>query len=276
MTLPIDLVLMRHGQSEVNLANERSRRGDESDFTDAYIRRHASRVRLTAHGCEQIAAARTWLLRQELATFDGYYCSDYVRAKESAARLRLSFAAWGEDFAIRERDWGMLETLPRLARIERFAEELERRRSHAFYWRPPGGESIADVCVRVEWFLRRVGGAHSNGRVIAVSHGEALWAFRMLIERLPVARFLELQQSKVPQDYMRNSLIIHYTRRNPEDPTDVRSEPAWMRRVYALDPSLSPNRWEELSAPRYTNEELLASVEEHPHLVTGGVENPDW
>jgi len=61
MTMPIDLVLVRHGESEGNVARRSSAAGDNSVFTEEFCGRHNSRFRLTDRGREQARAAGAWL-----------------------------------------------------------------------------------------------------------------------------------------------------------------------------------------------------------------------
>jgi hypothetical protein len=44
MTMPIDLVLVRHGESEGNAARRSSMDGDNSVFTEEFCSRHNSRL----------------------------------------------------------------------------------------------------------------------------------------------------------------------------------------------------------------------------------------
>lgn len=95
MTLPIDLVLLRHGQSEGNLARQRSKDGDNSVFIEEFKNRHTAQYRLTAKGREQAKRAGAWLRKEfgdRRVRFDRYFVSEYTRAKETAALLALPHA----------------------------------------------------------------------------------------------------------------------------------------------------------------------------------------
>jgi broad specificity phosphatase PhoE len=59
--LPIDLVLVRHGQSEGNAANRLSENGDNSVFSDEFRRRHSASFRLTERGRSQAVRAGKWI-----------------------------------------------------------------------------------------------------------------------------------------------------------------------------------------------------------------------
>src|SRR4051812_1008304 len=113
MALPIDLILIRHGQSEGNAAKRLSEKGDNS----AYLRlnnRHTRSFRLSKRGQEQAVKAGKWLIDEfskdkDQPLFDRYITSEYVRAMETAALLGLPDAVWFRNFYLTERDWGDLE-----------------------------------------------------------------------------------------------------------------------------------------------------------------------
>jgi 2,3-bisphosphoglycerate-dependent phosphoglycerate mutase len=52
-----------------------------------------------------------------------------------------------------------------------------------FFARPPGGESLAQVCERVYAFLQKMARTMAGRRVLVVTHGGTLWCFRYVLER---------------------------------------------------------------------------------------------
>src|SRR5271154_4881825 len=111
MTMPIDLVLVRHGESEGNAARRLSFAGDDSAFTQEFCSRHGSRLRLTDRGREQARIAGDWLKENIGKHFDRYLVSGYLRAMETAALLELPDAIWYQEFYLREREMGLLEIM---------------------------------------------------------------------------------------------------------------------------------------------------------------------
>jgi len=115
---------------------------------------------------------------------------------------------------------------------------MERRKRDTFFWSPPEGESLAQVCIRIDHTLNTLRRDCSNQKVIIVCHGEGMmviveviaqshltsvnrsqpvmWAFRVRIERLSQIRFHQLANSKDPKDQMHNTQVLHYTRMNPK------------------------------------------------------------
>ena len=86
---PIDLILVRHGQSEGNIANKSSREGDNKFFTPEFRNRHSRDFRLTDKGIDQAKSAGKWIQANIPMPLDRFYTSDYMRAKETAAYLDL-------------------------------------------------------------------------------------------------------------------------------------------------------------------------------------------
>ena len=92
--LPVDLVIVRHGQSEANMMIEMTKRGDTTaQEAMKHAQRHDSMMRLTDKGREQARMVGAWL-RENAPPFDAFYCSQYVRTKETAAEMGLPNASW--------------------------------------------------------------------------------------------------------------------------------------------------------------------------------------
>jgi broad specificity phosphatase PhoE len=149
-----ELWLVRHGESVGNVAATRSEmEGLEVIPLDV---RDAD-VPLSATGREQARALGRWL-GQHREDVDVFWVSPYLRARETLA------IAMGEgppapaitvDERLRDRELGVLDLLTRRGVARLHPEETDRRRHLGkFYHRPPGGESWADVALRLRSFLR--------------------------------------------------------------------------------------------------------------------------
>jgi NAD+ kinase len=263
MTLPIDLVLVRHGQSEGNAAKRLSEAGDHSAYTDAFRDRHSASFRLTERGRKQAVRAGE-LLKQEFIKegigFDRHITSEYVRAMETAGLLDLPGADWLCDFYLTERDWGELDICPENEREEKFGADLRRREVEPFFWRPPNGESFAQLCLRIDRVLDTLHRECADKRVLMVCHGEVMRAFQVRIERMSQLRFKELIFSRDANDSIHNCQIVHYTRRNP---VKGRLAPyaGWVRWLRPTATPPTSSGWKEITRPRYDNASLLAVVE---------------
>jgi hypothetical protein len=77
--LPVDIVLVRHGESEGNLAQSLSKKGNDKLWTPEFSNRHTSLYRLTDRGRKQAKKAGKWIKKNICPTFDHYYCSEYIR-----------------------------------------------------------------------------------------------------------------------------------------------------------------------------------------------------
>lgn len=261
-----DLVLIRHGESEGNVARQRSLDGDHSLFVGEFQHRHSSNWRLTDRGREQAAAAGDWLKRNNLAHFDRYLVSEYLRAMETAGRLALPGARWFAEMLIRERDWGQMDLMSELERVVKMQDELKRRELDRFYYSPPGGESLAAVAQRADRLLAILHRECADKKAIVVCHGEVIWAMRTRLERMSQDTFRELQESGQMVDQVHNGHILHYTRR---DPITGKMAPFFthFRSVCPWNEKLSPKGWMKIERPVYDNEMLLAIAERVPRMI---------
>lgn len=266
MTLPIDLVFVRHGQSEANAAKRRSEKGDNSAFTEAFMARHSASFRLTELGRVQARKTGLWI-KEVFPSFDRYLTSEYLRAMETAGLLDLPGARWFSDFYITERDWGDLDICPENERREKFGEALKRRGIEPFFWRPPNGESFAELCLRVDRVLHTLHRECSDKRVVIVCHGEVMRAFQIRLERMSQVRFRELIFSEKPEDRIYNCQIMHYTRREGGS-GKIYPHADWVRMIRPTEDPIWDTGWRTIERPRYSNGDLLEIVSRTPAMVS--------
>jgi NAD+ kinase len=254
MPLPLDLVLVRHGESEGNEATRRARAGDDA-MLQRLRRRHSSFWRLTERGVEQAQRSGAWLRDRFPDGFHRHWTSEYVRAMETAAWLELPGAEWELQPDLRERSWGDLDRLTPLEREEHFAASLAEKAASPFYWRPPNGESMAEVCARLVGLLDSLHRHAPDGRALLVCHGEAIGAFRAKLEHMSQ---LEYERwSTDPAEKIANGAVVHYTRRDPETGA-VAEHLSWRRTVV---PGEADRPWEPIRRRRYDSAGLLATAE---------------
>mmetsp|Transcript_27294 Transcript_27294/g.30394 ORF Transcript_27294/g.30394 Transcript_27294/m.30394 type:complete len:350 (-) Transcript_27294:112-1161(-) len=272
--MPIDLVLVRHGQSEADLARKRAKHGVQKDWTPRFREKHNSEYRLTELGRRQSQIAGQWIKANITHQFDRFYCSEYARARETAAILDMDNALWITDFLLRERDKGVMEGNSAEKRIL-YAAERKRRELDAFYWSAPGGgESIANSCLRVEQVLRSLRETCSGFRVVVVCHGNVMLAFRILLESISSWQFKEIVAD--PQQKIHHGQILHYSRRNPVT-GDINPYLNWMRSTCPWDSTKSSNQWHKISQLALTDKKLLQSIEHIPIMVNNTEEElAEW
>jgi broad specificity phosphatase PhoE len=263
MSLPLDLVLIRHGQSEGNAAKRLSEQGDDTGY-QRLKDLHTRSYRLSKKGQEQAAITGSWL-KEEFYTegkgFDRFITSEYARAMETAALLDLPNAEWFRNFYLTERSWGDLESCPESEKEEKFGDALRLRTIEPFFWRPPNGESFAELCLRLDRVLQTLHRECSGMRVVIVCHGEVMRAFRVLLERMPQQEFRDLALSKEKEHAVFNCEVFQYTRRDPET-GNIAEHANWVRRIRPNESPVWNTGWFEIKRPRYTNEQLLEIVRE--------------
>lgn len=268
MRMPLEIVLVRHGESEGNVASRRSKKGDHSAYTEEFRQRHNSLWRLTDDGIIQAKAAGKWLREHNLNRFDVYYVSAFLRAMETAAYLGLPDAEWKQNIYLREIGWGALDLMSHQERQELHAEEMKRKQRDGVYFGPLGGESEIDTAFRVDRVNDTLARECSDMSVCMVNHGTVINAFRFLFERLTVAQFQELLDSKDPKDEIHNCQIVHYSRRDPVT-RKVQPHLSFVRSICPWNETLSTNEWREIRRPTFSNELLLALVNETKRLISG-------
>ena len=272
MTMPIDLVLVRHGQSEGNKASRLAEAGDATDASLRVLRdRHTSYWRLTDQGCRQARHAGAWLRRtfgdNPTVPFGRCCVSEFVRAKETAGLLGLHGARWYTDYNLTERDWGELGRCDMRERRARFSDALERRDHEPFFWRPAGGESFADLCHRLRAPLSTWHRECFDGSVIAVCHGEVMRGFEVLLERMTQEEFRRRVLSHDPSDRIHNCQINWYSRRNPTTGA-LERRVNWIRRVRPAETPLWDTGWQCIERATYSNDELLAEARRFERMLS--------
>ncbi|WP_394280254.1 histidine phosphatase family protein [Microbacterium sp.] len=161
------LWLVRHGESEGNLV---ATAADRSGAEQLDLEWRDADTPLSAGGEEQAVALGSWM-RDHADGIDVAWVSPYVRARRT-----LELAASGTDLPIliderlRDRELGVLDGLTRRGVEARHPAEAERRRKLGkYYHRPPGGESWADVALRLRSFLQDALAA-PVGEAVIVAH----------------------------------------------------------------------------------------------------------
>lgn len=269
MAMPIDLLFVRHGQSESNVLVERRTNGQH--MTDEYATVPDNSWRLTEKGARQAEAAGQYIRNNFLDGFDRYIVSPFVRTRETAARLDLPDAAWEENRMIRERSWGEIDGIS----IEKFEKSYplnkQLKEKDPIYWVPPAGESLASVADnRSSNFLDGLN-EKAGDRVIAVTHGEFIKTVRMILERWSDEKFRDYEDDE--SQTLHNCVMVHYSRRNPET-QEIADSIQWMRRSYphenaSGDMEIVEGKWERVEPPKkLTNAELLELAEAQEHRLT--------
>lgn len=268
MTMPIDLVLVRHGESEQNQALRAIKQGDMSLDTEAFRKTPDSQFRLSALGREQAKLTGEWLRSEGMSCFDRRYVSDYVRPKETAALLNTRGPDWYVDPSLREREWGDLNGHTWEDRAELLSQTAHIKERDPFYWVPPNGESIAQLTVRLRILFDTLHRECSEMKVIVVCHGEVMWALRFMLERMSTERWMELELSQDPGVRIYNCQVLHYTRQDPDNGA-LAPYLNWTRSVCPNQPSNNGPGWLTIERETFSDAELMAQAQKAPHLFQG-------
>lgn len=187
---PALLVLVRHGQSQRNVVKKENRfyLDDEARKSVKGVPDHL--IELTDEGRRQ-AQATGVAIRQQYGVFDYVVHSGYRRTVQTCDGI---LAAYTDDerarmpvrhhLFVRERDGGHAYDMTDAEAQAAFPWLQEYWNTFGpFFARPPGGESLAEVCERVYAFLQKLTRTMAGKRVLVVSHGGTIWCFRYVLER---------------------------------------------------------------------------------------------
>lgn len=230
--MPNHLIFIRHGESEGNIAINAAKIGDNSHFTEAFVNKPDTRWELSPLGISQARAAGEWLNAASLRGEFGehfmknrrHYVSPLTRTQKTAGYLGLTqgryatspSVLWRKNRSLRERDWGEISTMSKTVYREAYPAAAKKEKMDPLYWRPPGGESIADVAEnRVRNFFSTLHRETSGETVFAVTHGEYMRAAHLALTRADDEAYESWDSDKNLK--IKNCEIFHYTRVAPED-----------------------------------------------------------
>lgn len=270
MGMPLDLYVIRHGESEANVIVKAGEHGDNSLFTQDNVTVPDRSWRLTATGRKQAYCIGRWLVEQQ-QLFDRYLVSPYVRTRETAATMALPKAKWEETRVLRERSWGEISTVTQDVFKNNYERNWMFKKTDPLYWRPPAGESIADVAEnRAHNLLTSLNRRAEAQSVIAVTHGDFMLSLMLTLEDLSDEEFLRRADSDNWK--ITNCTCLHYSRRDPNTGrTDerIRFEQT-ARPVYDKDSgrwTIKVDPWREFQRPLLSNGDLVDVVQSvTPHL----------
>jgi broad specificity phosphatase PhoE len=212
----VELLLVRHGESEGNVAATDARLAGAEVIE---VPARDADVNLSATGQEQAKALGAALARiAEDLRPDAVVSSPYARALQTA-EIAVETAGWPvkvrTDERLRDRELGILDRLTRLGVEKRFPEESERREwLGKMYYRPPGGESWADVALRLRSVLDELNNLGTGHRVMLVCHDAVILLFRYVLEGMNEKELLDLAASTS----VLNASLTRYVRPSGEGP----------------------------------------------------------
>ena len=196
---PERLWLVRHGQSQGNVARDAAH---DAGLASIDIDIRDVDVPLSELGFRQAEATGRWfaaLRRGERP--EVVLASPYVRARQTAEAICKAGALAGGparaiiDERLREREFGVFDRLTTIGIREKFPEEAEhRKRLGKFYHRAPGGESWADVILRLRSILNTINLHYCDRRVLIVCHQVVVLCMRYILEGLDEEGILRIDK----------------------------------------------------------------------------------
>ncbi|HEV2746935.1 MAG TPA: histidine phosphatase family protein [Allosphingosinicella sp.] len=196
---PEKLWIVRHGQSAGNVARDTAIAGGHS-VVDIAVR--DVDVPLSELGEAQARALGHWFAAlPEAARPEVVISSPYVRARQTARAVCEAGGVGGGrrppivDERLREREFGIFDRLTAAGIRDKYPDLAEHRALLGkFYHRAPGGESWADVILRLRSALDTVSLHHADRRVLIVCHQVVVLCLRYILEEMDEAEVLRIDK----------------------------------------------------------------------------------
>ena len=205
---PSAVWLVRHAESMGNVADARAH---ESGSGRLELDVRDPDVPLSETGCDQARALGRWLAglpdrERPTAVLSSPFARALTTAKLATEPLGLPVRA---DERLRERDFGAFDGMTGAGIREEYPDEARRRDLLGkFYYRPPGGESWADVALRVRSLLATEALRHDGERLLLVAHQAVIMVFRYVLEELTEQELLEVDK----EEQVANASLTRYDR----------------------------------------------------------------
>lgn len=209
-----ELILVRHGESTGNVAREHA---EQSGAEVIPVEARDADVGLTELGVQQAEHLGRYLREvQPDALPTSAWSSPYVRARQTAECV---IAASGLelrprlDERLRDKELGVLDALTGHGVRTRFPNEAARRRwLGKFYYRAPGGESWADLALRLRSVLLDLDRFAPDQRVLVVTHDAVISVLRYICEGLDEHQVLALAR----EEQIVNTAVTRLRRAGPD------------------------------------------------------------
>ncbi len=192
---PTEVVLVRHGQSELNVRQAIAEANHEIEEMHLGRDIRDADVPLTDLGRQQ-AKATGQAIAKHYGEFDIAYISPHKRTLDTFNIIRdqldQELDARLED-RIREKEFGVVGTYTLTGMKKHVPFEAKRLAMDGpYYYRPAGGESYPDIGLRLHSFLHSLYSHQSGKRILVVTHADVILMIRKMLERLTEAELLKL------------------------------------------------------------------------------------
>ena len=198
--------LVRHGESVGNVADAEAH---EQGAGRLQLDVRDPDVPLSETGCSQAQALGRWMAdlpdeQRPTAVLSSPFTRALTTAQLAAEPLGLKVRI---DERLRERDFGAFDGMTGAGIREEYPQEAERRDLLGkFYYRPPGGESWADVALRIRSLLATEGLRNDCERLVVVAHQAVIMVFRYVLEGLTEQELLAVDK----EEQVANASLTRY------------------------------------------------------------------
>ena len=203
---PSAVWLVRHGESMGNVADARAQRSGagrlELDIRDPDVPlSDTGRAQAEALGRHLAALPED---ERPTAVLSSPFARALTTAQLATAELDVRVRT---DERLRERDFGAFDRMTGAGIREHFPDEAQRRDLLGkFYYRPPGGESWADVALRIRSLLATESLRHDCDRLMIVAHQAVIMVFRYVLEELTEQELLAVDK----EEQVANASVTRY------------------------------------------------------------------
>ena len=193
---PSAVWLVRHAESMGNVADARAH---EAGAGRLQLDVRDPDVPLSDTGSAQARALGRWLAglpadQRPTAALSSPFTRAMTTARLATEPLDLRVRP---DERLRERDFGAFDGMTGAGIRDEYPQEAARRDLLGkFYYRPPGGESWADVALRARTVLFTEGFRYDGQRLLLVAHQAVIMVFRYVLEGLTEQELLEIDASE--------------------------------------------------------------------------------
>lgn len=196
---PKRLWIVRHGQSQGNVARDGA---EEAGLSVIDLDLRDVDVPLSELGHHQAEVTGRWFAAlPDDEKPEILLCSPYVRARQTAEAIcKAGGLAGGArpavlDERLREREFGIFDGLTGRGIREQFPREADHRKKIGkFYHRPPGGESWADVILRLRSAVNTINLQYADKRVLVVAHQVVVFCLRYILEELTEEQIMAIDR----------------------------------------------------------------------------------
>lgn len=189
------LWLIRHGESIGNVARQKAEK-ISAKIIETPCREPD--VELSENGVKQCERLGKWFaLQTPKPTY--VYSSPYLRS-QITTQILLNHSGIDleikTDERLREREFGIFDSLTKEGAMEKYPELCNLRESWGkFYFRPPAGESWADVVLRLRSFIETDLIKLQGENVLIVTHEVVIRCFRYILENLTEHKIMEIDRA---------------------------------------------------------------------------------